>query len=141
MLGYPGAIAITAAIWVFARRRNGFAGLHELASRTRVHLVRRTSALVVPEIPLTETPLSEDVPSNFGPYRTKLLLWKTDGRALVVAHDDVLSHDVWIYWYRDNNDVPGMKELIETRGWVETFSAAGPAFRTRETIRVRCDAA
>jgi eukaryotic-like serine/threonine-protein kinase len=108
-------IPLWAAIWIFARRRNGFAGLHELASKTRVRLVRRQVTLAVLEIPLRETLLPEDVPANFGPYRSKSLLWKTDRQALVLAYDAVLNRGVWIFCYRDNDDAPGMKELRETR--------------------------
>jgi uncharacterized RDD family membrane protein YckC len=80
-----------AALWILARKRNGYAGLHELASGTRVRSMRHRAELAAPPIPLAESPLPGDLPANFGPYRSNAILWRTDARALIAAHDDVLN--------------------------------------------------
>jgi uncharacterized RDD family membrane protein YckC len=104
-----------AALWIPARKRNGYAGLHELASGTRVRSMLRKSELAVPEISLVESSLPGSLPASFGPYRSKALVWQTEARAFVVAHDDVLNRSAWICCYRDEGDVPAMKELADAR--------------------------
>ncbi|MBZ5500509.1 MAG: protein kinase [Acidobacteriia bacterium] len=104
-----------AALWILARKRNGYAGLHELASRTRVRSMRHRAELAAPELPLAESSLPADLPVTFGPYRSKALVWRANGRALVAAHDDVLSRAAWIHCYRDAGDAPTMKELADAR--------------------------
>ena len=68
-----------AALLSTMRRGNGYAGLHELASGTRVRASReeaRTRGLIS-ERPST-SPLPEGEPRSFGPYRPSALLWETE---------------------------------------------------------------
>jgi uncharacterized RDD family membrane protein YckC len=104
-----------AALWILARKRNGYAGLHELASGTRVRSVSHRGELTAPELPLPEGPLPAELPATFGPYRSKALVWQANGRALIAAHDDVLNRAAWIHCYRDAGDAPAMKELADAR--------------------------
>ena len=79
------------------RRANGFAGLHEVLSRTRVVALRRLDrAGEVPDEPPATHPVS-DPPPLFGPYRPTGVIWSTAGAAVYVAHDDELRRDVWIH--------------------------------------------
>jgi uncharacterized RDD family membrane protein YckC len=104
-----------AALWILARKRNGYAGLHELASGTRARSMRLRAELAAPELPLAESPLPADLPATFGPYRSKALAWRTDTGTLIIAHDDVLKRAVLVHCYRDSVDAPPLKDLADAR--------------------------
>jgi uncharacterized RDD family membrane protein YckC len=92
--GFP-VLALTLALFCTVRRRNGYSGLHDLVTRTRV--VARSSE---------ETPLSFPAPpesagvteqvSSIGPYRVLRSLGQTDGNELVLGFDPRLLRKVWI---------------------------------------------
>lgn len=115
LLAVPAIYASYAVLFVSARRRNGYAGLHELASRTRVRLIHRRERLVAPEISLPEAALPVSLPQAFGPYRSQALVWQTETEALVAARDEVLQRDVWVHCYADSAGAPTMASLAEGR--------------------------
>jgi uncharacterized RDD family membrane protein YckC len=95
------AIATVWGIWVLlfstARRRNGFAGVHDLASQTRV--VRRLerdarSALDAPRDP---TPATSTAAHRYGPYEVVRTLGSTDVGELLIGFDQSLCRHVWIH--------------------------------------------
>jgi hypothetical protein len=84
-------------LWVTLRRRNGFAALQDLLTRTRV--VTRPSAQDRPR-------LSRDVPApdappaaaqRMGPYEVIRSLGSSQGAELLLALDPALRRCVWIY--------------------------------------------
>ncbi|HSD31974.1 MAG TPA: protein kinase [Gemmatimonadales bacterium] len=92
------------------RRRNGYAGAHELASGTRTMAVlARERATPVPRV----APAVEPVPAAtaYGPYRVTGTLWRDPAAALLVAHDDELHRDVWIHEVRDAAAAPPVERL------------------------------
>lgn len=92
------------------RRRNGYAGLHELASGTRVMAVLvRERATPVPRVAPASEPVSEA--AAYGPYRATGTLWRDRGTALLAAHDDELHRDVWIHEVRDAAAAPPVEWL------------------------------
>lgn len=78
-----------------ARRRNGFAGLHDLASGTRV--IRKAAYEARPMLQLEEQPqpVSEATPT-IGPYYVLDRLDKTEGEELLLGYDARLLRKVWI---------------------------------------------
>jgi hypothetical protein len=85
-----------AAILSTMRARNGYAGVHELASGTRtVALVARGRPGSVPRTALAAAPAAAG-PAAYGPYTVTGTVWQRDGRSLVVARDEDLHRDVWI---------------------------------------------
>jgi len=101
-----------AALLSTMRRGNGYAGLHELASGTRVRGSREEARArgVVSERPST-SPLPEGEPGSFGPYQPSALLWGTESEALLVAGDDVLDRDVWLHRHADAGRLPHVSHL------------------------------
>lgn len=96
------------------RRGNGFAGLHELASRTRVVAARRADTRTrVPTHSPAFTPISD--PGAFGPFRAVGQVWRESGSAFLVARDDELRRDVWIHCFREEDGAPPPAEL-QARG-------------------------
>jgi hypothetical protein len=92
------------------RRRNGYAGAHELASGTRtVAVLARERATPVPRV----APAMEPVPeaAAYGPYRATGTLWRDGGGALLVAHDHELHRDVWIHEVCDAAAAPPVERL------------------------------
>jgi hypothetical protein len=91
-------LALLAALFVTARRHNGWAGLHELASDTRV-VSRAAARLRTRTAPAAATSI-DDTPlalgKRYGPFRA--LTDVRDGNPdLVLAFDPVLRRQVWIH--------------------------------------------
>lgn len=96
-------------LWVSMRRANGFAGLHDLATGTRVvdtpsresRPMLVTSGAATPPLPSTG--------KRIGPYvvRSELASW--DGHTLLLGHDEALRRDVWIHCQ------PAGPEAVATR--------------------------
>lgn len=109
MIGILVAWAILASTM---RRANGFAALHEVASRTRVVDIQHepSPAEAPQDQPLAVQPGGPMV-ARLGPYRTVGTVWERDGEALVIGHDDVLKRDVWIHLYRDGAHAPPLERL------------------------------
>jgi len=86
---------LLALMFATARRRNGFAGLHDLASGSRV--IRKAAYEARPVLQLEEQPqpVSEATPT-IGPYYVLDRLDKTDGEELLLGYDARLLRKVWI---------------------------------------------
>ena len=102
------------ACLVTMRQRNGFRGLHELASATRVVRLRQPEEegrfKQVPQL----VPAWYEGAGNFGPYRPVGQLGTADGATLLVGRDDLLQRHVWIYVY-----TPGAAQMSAARRAVE----------------------
>ncbi len=88
--------AVIALLFVIsARRRNGFAGLHDLASGTRV--IRKAAYEARPSLEVEELPqpVSETTP-QIGPYYVLDCLEKTEAGELLLGYDAQLLRKVWI---------------------------------------------
>jgi hypothetical protein len=78
-----------------ARRRNGFAGLHDLASGTRVIRKAAYEARPLLEVEEPPQPVSEATP-EIGPYYVLDRLEKTEAGELLLGYDARLLRKVWI---------------------------------------------
>jgi uncharacterized RDD family membrane protein YckC len=77
------------------RRRNGYAGIHELASGTRV--VRIPTRQQRPSLSLTEEPLPETQDARqIGPYHVLGSLDVAETHELLLAYDPRLLRKVWL---------------------------------------------
>ena len=91
-LWYP----LLAILFCTMRRRNGFAGLHDLASGTRV--VARPAASQRPKLPLITATPSAPLPTNkLGPYEILSSLGPVGSGELLLAHDPALRRNLWIH--------------------------------------------
>jgi eukaryotic-like serine/threonine-protein kinase len=91
------------------RRRNGYAGLHEVVSGTRVMELlagERSGA-----VPRTAAPLEAAATAEYGPYRATGTVWRGNGAALLVARDAELHRDVWIHECADAARAPALERL------------------------------
>ena len=82
-------------LFVSASPSNGCAGLHELASKTRVVIRSRLETRVgfeSYEVP----PLGSELDEHFGPYLVLTRLSETDQGSLFLGYDDRLRRRVWI---------------------------------------------
>ncbi|HKV71014.1 MAG TPA: protein kinase, partial [Gemmatimonadales bacterium] len=96
------------------RVRNGYAGAHDLLTRTRVMalVTRDRAAAVVGSqtlVPETGDPTSR----SYGPYRGAGLLWSVGSAALEVARDEALQRDVWIHSVEGGKGLPPLDVLRE----------------------------
>ena len=94
-IGYSQFVVIALLFVASARRRNGFAGLHDLASGTRV--IRKAAYEARPSLEVEEPPqpVSETTP-QIGPYYVLDRLDKTEAGELLLGYDARLLRKVWI---------------------------------------------
>jgi uncharacterized RDD family membrane protein YckC len=86
---------VLALMFATARRRNGFAGLHDLASGTRV--IRKAAYEARPVLqPETRTPPVSEATPMIGPYYVLENLGRTETGELVLGYDTRLLRKVWI---------------------------------------------
>jgi uncharacterized RDD family membrane protein YckC len=83
------------------RRANGFAALHDLASRTRVKATASARSSV-PDVRSRVTEAAAPSPRSFGPYEDARLVWEDGNESLLTARDPDLHRDVWIHSFRDD---------------------------------------
>ena len=94
LVGYSYAVFL-ALMFATARRRNGFAALHDLASGTRV--IRKAAYEARPVLqPETRTPPVGDATPTIGPYYVLENLPGTETGELVLGYDTRLLRKVWI---------------------------------------------
>ena len=90
-------LTLIAGLFLTARRHNGWTGLHDLASGTRV--VSRSSARVrtrtAPATPPVIDAANLAIGKRYGPFRA--LSDERDGDRLVVGFDPVLRRQIWIH--------------------------------------------
>jgi hypothetical protein len=80
------------------RRRNGYAGWHELATGTRVVARPTTEQRPLLRLPSAPPLLTTDV-TQLGPYEVRGSLGRLgpDGSEWLLAHDPALRRDLWIH--------------------------------------------
>jgi len=102
-------VASVALLFVTARRANGFAGVHDLLTGTRV--IERPESPV--RIALHLPPRPETIDSGarrLGAYLVVEELGATDTGQLVLGYDDVLRRYVWIH-----TQLPGAPDISSER--------------------------
>jgi hypothetical protein len=104
-------LLLTLLLFSTARRRNGWAGVHELWSRTRV--VQRSVRPVASAAP--KTPTADFVPAlsslrRVGPYAMHTMIGETGGGQLSVGVDPILRRHVWLHEVQ-----PGTPQVDATR--------------------------
>jgi hypothetical protein len=82
-------------LFVTMRRRNGYAAIHDLLSRTRVIVRPRTQPR--PAFSAGAQPVAVVQPLFIGPYEVRSSIWKTSDEELLLAFDPALRRNVWIH--------------------------------------------
>lgn len=109
------------------RSTNGYAGTHELLTKTRVvALAGRERARAV--APAAAAAMSGAASQAFGPYRATGVLWSRDGESLMLARDAALGRDVWVH-VAPVGGVPPL-EVVRERGegslpWLQRGTSEG----------------
>jgi len=90
-------IASLSVPFVTMRSRNGYAGLHEILSKTRVMMLKKGQRLATPvqEFPRVATDRSRA--ERRGPYVVEALFWKNGSQALLAGYDEALGRQIWIH--------------------------------------------
>ncbi len=96
---YGAAIVNYSTLASSMRRRNGFRGLHELASGTRVVQVRSPFARVQDSlpVPVQASVAAEGWPADLAPYVIESSLGETTAGVLLQGADQSLGRTVWIH--------------------------------------------
>jgi hypothetical protein len=92
-----GAWVLMGLLFSTARRRNGFAGLHELTSGTRVVRRLERGARSVLDTPRDPARAAGPGAQRYGPYDVVGILGRTDVGELLIAFDPRLRRHVWIH--------------------------------------------
>lgn len=104
---------LLAVMFSTARRRNGYAGFHDLLSRTRV--IQKAAFHARPLLPAEEEPLpvTETTP-RIGPYYVLESLHKTDTEEFALGYDMRLLRKIWIH--TSTRGAPPVAEEIRSLG-------------------------
>ncbi|MDB6031796.1 MAG: pknH 2, partial [Verrucomicrobiales bacterium] len=105
-------LVLLITLFVTMRRRNGYAAMHDLLSKTRVIVRPRSQsrpALLSPA-PGQIAPAKASLESaaanlRFSPYLAKEILWKRSGQQLLNGFDPVLRRNIWIEVLEDSGGV------------------------------------
>ncbi len=89
-------VASFGVLFATARKRNAFAGLHDLVSRTRVMTPVASHASRVGLAPENHLPWEGELPARIGPYHAVVPLDRMDEGAVVAGYDPQLLRKVWI---------------------------------------------
>jgi uncharacterized RDD family membrane protein YckC len=84
------------------RRRNGYAGVHEILSRTRVVEPPLGEKSIVPDDGDRRLLPLPDAPAAFGPFRPLGMIWADEKESLLVARDEALGRRIWIHRYSED---------------------------------------
>ncbi|HVW05544.1 MAG TPA: protein kinase [Vicinamibacterales bacterium] len=103
------SLLLTIPLFATARRGNGWAGVHELSSRTRVvqRNVVRSVMPIAPKTPLVDPAPVSALSRRVGPYVVHTMVGETGGGRLFVGIDPILRRHVWIH------DVPAGTPPVE----------------------------
>ncbi|MGH7752577.1 MAG: hypothetical protein ACREN5_07150, partial [Gemmatimonadales bacterium] len=111
------------------RRANGFAGMHELASGTRVLVVRRAVRLAQVSAAAPAPEPSQGASWSCPPFRVVGPLWQRENEALFLARDDDLKRDVWIHRSVHPSLLPHIERLHAHRAgslpWLQRSESSG----------------
>ena len=89
---------LTILLFSTARRRNGWTGVHELLSRTRVvqRNVRPVASAAPKASPADSVPALSSL-RRVGPYAVHTMVGETGGGRLLIGIDPILRRHVWIH--------------------------------------------
>jgi eukaryotic-like serine/threonine-protein kinase len=129
-VGFLGGVVLDVLpLFVSMRASNGYAGLHELLSGTRVMASHDKTMAMVPNFQPTVAVDRQDGLSSFGPYRVLGTLRQTPTQSVMVARDDVLQRNVWIHQFTDATTMRPMSTLAVSRAtrlrWLNGSRASG----------------
>ena len=103
-----------AVLFLTMRARNGYSGIHDLLSNSRVVSISRTSTVGAPDRPLPAPEPADAVFPKMGPYVVESTLWHTPTARLLLAHDVDLDRLVWIHHYDDPKAGPALARLTHS---------------------------
>lgn len=120
------------ALFLTMRPKNGFAGIHDLVTDSRVVLISRTSRVGAPDRPLEASEPVEPAPSHLGPYTVESAVWRGPRERLLLARDADLDRRVWIHHYDDPEAGPALDRLTRTTPgrlrWLQGSRAEGSSW-------------
>jgi hypothetical protein len=133
----PGAVLSWAVpmliLFSTARRRNGWAGLHELAGATRV-IGRRDREAVPVHMPATFTPITIG-PSRIGPYA--VVGDAAAGMGVVTGWDEKLRRPVWLHFVATEAALPALRRDLARPArlrWLAGRRSEGAAWDAYEAV-------
>lgn len=95
-LSFYSSLLMLALLFSTARRRNGYAGLHDLATGSRV--IRRSTYSARPALAVEDPSLPDTTEkSTIGPYHVLDSLHQTESEQFLLGYDTRLLRRVWIH--------------------------------------------
>jgi hypothetical protein len=121
------------------RARNGYRGLHELASGTRVMRLRTAAAgPALPDVPRIAPVVLPDGARQFGPFRAVGLLGESGAVQVLLARDDVLQRPVWVEMVPAGSAPASAQRVALTRParlrWLQDGTDNGHAWAAFEAV-------
>lgn len=122
----PGAACGAIVVCLTMRRANGFAGIHELASGTRVLAVRAGEKAATEDYENPGSASSIAVGQTFGPFRVTHVVWETADAGFLIGKDEALDRNVWVHRRPCREDEPDVMQATPGRlQWLQGSRLAG----------------
>ncbi len=134
----PAEFVATLALFVTMRARNGWRGVHELASSTRVIQRRHPFASTARSAPPPSAPLARhpDAPERIGDYVVDGALGRSPFGVLLQARDAELGRSVWVLQLDEGRDaVPAERRGLGRAGrirWLDVLHVNGRNYEVFE---------
>ncbi len=111
-----GGLAGLVVLFASARAANGYAGLHERLSGTRVVTLQTARAAATRlSDPGEARLLPPDNAEMIGPYQVIRSLWRTEESELLLGFDSGLDRGVWLHRFFDPRCAPALDSLAAVR--------------------------
>jgi hypothetical protein len=129
-------------LYVTMRKRNGYAALNDLGSRTRV--IVRPKNQIRPLLLNVSSQLTSELEAaisgsrRFGPYEVKGELWRHDEERLLSGFDPVLRRKIWIHLHPQSSGLsPTARRDLSRPGrlrWLANGTEAGTLWEAYEAV-------
>ena len=120
------------------RARNGYRGIHEFASGTRVvRLKRAATGAAWNDVPVMAAVALAEEGKSFGPFRAQGRFGTIEGKGVVLAHDELLDRSVWILESRDGGGLSAERRRVARPmrpRWLQGNLQEGVAWEAVEAI-------
>jgi uncharacterized RDD family membrane protein YckC len=105
-------LAASFAVFVTMRRRNGYSGIHDLASRTWVRTI--AASPLAPRLPEAPPAVAAAQDRRFGPYVESYPLQESAAEGVLVAWDPLLRRNIWVHHFAPDLPMPTLAQIAVT---------------------------
>jgi len=131
-------LVVSMGLALSMRSTNGFRGLHEFASGTRVVPIPEESLAGRTSVPIVAAHQSDDIPDTLGPYTVRGALGYSGGNRVLLGRDDTLDRAIWLFCRHDDTATPSTARTEVARPtrlrWLQSGSTDATSWDAYEAV-------